>query len=163
MPSIVVACGTEKDPADAVGTSDGVRTAAAFAKQTILTNSEYLDESPYAGANLELGQRLAIQCRACHTLEAGGATLLGPNLSGVFGRPAASRENFEYSRALSEARFVWTPDALDAWLAEPARFLPGNRMAFAGIREAADRQALIAFLLHATDADPKELAGNERR
>ena len=47
-------------------------------------------------------------------------------------------------------KVVWTPRALDAWLARPARFLPGNRMTFPGIADAGDRADLIAWLLEAT-------------
>jgi cytochrome c len=129
-----------------------VPDAAAFADQVVLSNREYLQQAAYATADVEWGARLAMQCRACHTLEKNGATLLGPNLHGVFGRAAASAKGFDYSQALASASLAWTPAALDAWLAVPSQFLPGNRMAFAGIPKAADRHALIAYLLRTTDA-----------
>jgi cytochrome c len=45
---------------------------------------------------------------------------------------------------------VWTPKALEAWLAEPAGFVVGTTMGFSGYRSAEDRRDLIAYLLHAT-------------
>lgn len=77
--------------------------------------------------------------------------MVGPNLFGVFGRKAATTAGFDYSSAIQSANLVWSPMALDAWLANPAKFLPGNRMPFAGIGDKADRDALIAYLLTATN------------
>jgi len=51
---------------------------------------------------------------------------------------------------LRSANLIWTPRALDTWLASPEDFLPGNDMAFAGYNSASDRHDLIAFLLHKT-------------
>ncbi|MGB5630702.1 MAG: hypothetical protein WBM57_15145, partial [Woeseiaceae bacterium] len=62
------------------------------------------------------------------------------------------RDGFEYSDAMRNADFVWTPEALNAWLAQPGRFLPGNRMTFAGVLQQEDRNDLIAYLLEVTAA-----------
>jgi cytochrome c len=76
--------------------------------------------------------------------------MVGPNLFGVFGREAASSAGFVYSTALRNSNLVWSPAALDAWLVNPAQFLPGNRMPFAGIRDTEERNSLIAYLLSET-------------
>lgn len=73
--------------------------------------------------------------------------MVGPNLHAFFGTVAGTRPGFDYSEALGQADFVWTPRALDAWLAQPNRFLPGNRMSFIGVSDADDRADLIAWLL----------------
>ena len=125
-------------------------TAATLGKQSVLAPADYLAQAPYAGADRSNGERLAQMCKACHTLGDGGVHMIGPNLFGFFGKVAGSAERYAYSAALQEADFVWTPTALDAWLARPARFLPGNRMSFPGVSSASDRADVIAYLLEAT-------------
>jgi cytochrome c len=113
---------------------------------------DYLRLPKYATADAELGQRLAMQCRACHTFERAGSHVNGPNLHGFFGRAVGSAPGYAYSPALQAADFVWTPEALDAWLARPAAFLPGNRMVYAGLQDQSQRDAVVAALLRDTTA-----------
>lgn len=96
------------------------------------------------------GETLALACAACHTFRAGQNHAIGPNLHDVFGRRAATRDGFEYSAALRASGFVWTPELLDQWLADPTGFVPGTTMAFAGYRRPEDRENLIAYLVQAT-------------
>lgn len=144
------AAGCSGDPAPADDGAAEALTAASLGKQSVLTTAEYLGQPPYAAADRDSGQRLAQMCKACHTLGEGGVHMIGPNLFGFFGKPAGSAERYAYSAALQEADFVWTPRALDAWLARPARFLPGNRMSFPGVSSSSDRADVIAYLLEAT-------------
>lgn len=125
-------------------------TAATLGEQTILAPRDYLAQDLYASADTGRGEALTMQCRACHTLERGGASIVGPNLFGVFGRIAGTAADFAYSDVLAAGDFVWTPRALDAWLAQPFAFLPGNRMSFPGLPNASDRNAVIAYLLQQT-------------
>jgi len=105
-----------------------------------------------AAADPDKGQVLFLQCRACHSLEAGGANKVGPNLHGVFGRKAGMAPGYSYSEALTQASIVWSAVTLDQWLARPSDFLPGNRMVFVGIRPPGDRANLIAYLRRETGA-----------
>jgi len=148
---LVTACGGESTSSSAPG--DGAAaplTAATLGEQALLPAADYLAQAPYAGADRDNGRRLAQMCKACHTIGKGGVNMVGPNLYGVFGKPAGSAERYSYSGALQEADFVWTPRALDAWLAQPALFLPGNRMSFPGVSRAGDRADVIAYLLEVT-------------
>ena len=131
-------------------------TAATLGAQTILSSKDYLAQPKYAAARTDRGETLSMQCRACHTLGQGGATILGPNLYGLFGRTAGSAAGYSYSDVLAAGGFVWSPRALDAWLAQPFAFLPGNRMSFAGLPDGDDRNAVIAYLLQQTDAGADE-------
>ncbi|MFQ6006097.1 MAG: c-type cytochrome [Woeseia sp.] len=130
-------------------------TAATLGEQSILSAEDYLADTAYLHADVRRGEALAMQCRACHSLERGGASIVGPNLFGIFGRPAGSAD-FAYSDALAGSDFVWTPRALDAWLVQPFAFLPGNRMSFPGLPADDDRNSLIAYLLHTTDSGADE-------
>lgn len=96
------------------------------------------------------GKRLFNRCRACHNLTATARTRIGPNLDQLFGRTAGTADGFKYSKALQDANFIWTETALDSWLAEPRKFLPGNKMSFAGLRNQQDRKNLMAYLRIAT-------------
>jgi cytochrome c len=149
----IAACGDPQPGDEPAGTTPepGVMTAATVGAQVVLPTSDYLKLPEYQNADREYGTRLAMQCRACHSFEPGGPSISGPNLYGLFGRGVGKVDGYPYSTALDEADFIWTPEALDAWLEQPTRFLPGNRMAYPGLREKGDRQAVIAEILRLTD------------
>lgn len=116
-----------------------------LAALTLATAASAQDAAPTA--DMKRGKLLYIQCRACHDLKAGGPQLVGPSLHGVFGRKAATAPGFNnYSAALSKSDIVWNAQTLDKWIAQPAGMIPGNTMAFAGIANAKDRAALIAYI-----------------
>jgi cytochrome c len=71
---------------------------------------------------------------------------VGPNLRGVVGRELASAPGYAYSEALRARGGHWSAAELDAFLASPARRVPGTTMAFGGIADPAERAALIELL-----------------
>jgi cytochrome c len=148
----LTACG----PAPEQGASN---TPAASAPATPAPSSEEMQAriaalpAPYNEANYEAGRRVFAQCRSCHTIDEGGGNRVGPNLHGVFGREIGTAEGFTYSQAVQDADFTWDADHLDHWLQNPQTFLPGNRMAFAGVRDETQRRDLIAFLMAETTPD----------
>jgi cytochrome c len=99
-----------------------------------------------AAGDPEAGRQVFRVCAACHTLEP-GVHRTGPSLAGVFGRKAGAAAGFHrYSDALRSADLVWREDTLNAFLADPQGFLPGNRMTFPGLEEQTARADVIAFL-----------------
>jgi nitrite reductase (NO-forming) len=97
------------------------------------------------------GRQVFKKCQACHSLEA-GKTILGPSLAGIVGRKSASDANFNYSPAMEQAGLTWDPPTLDAYLADPAKVVPGNHMPFPGLKTDHDRDDVIAFLAGAAAA-----------
>jgi cytochrome c len=114
-----------------------------------------------AAGDPEAGKRVFRACAACHTLAA-GEHRTGPSLAGVFGRKAGTASGFtRYSPALEQADLIWSEDTLDAFLADPRRFLPGNRMTFAGIEGQQARADLIAYLQTATATGAQAQAADQ--
>lgn len=101
---------------------------------------------------LERGAILYKRCRACHTLDEGGRHRVGPNLWGVFGSEAGTKDGFNYSQAMANSGVIWSDKTISAYLEKPQEFIKGNRMSFAGLREVRDREAVIAYLRTQTGA-----------
>jgi cytochrome c len=99
------------------------------------------------------GRILFLRCASCHDVSTSPSAKIGPTLRGVLGRQVASLEGYKYSPALKSQSFVWDAAHLDAWLTDPNAVAPGTAMAFAGMPEPADRQAIISYLesLHGAD------------
>lgn len=98
-------------------------------------------------------RKLLRVCEACHTLGEDGGDGVGPNLWHIYGAKAGTRADFSYSDALRMSGVTWTDETLGKWLENPAKFLPGTKMAFPGLPDAVDRAALIAYLKRAYAAD----------
>jgi cytochrome c len=102
--------------------------------------------SSRGGAGEPSGDAVFRKCAICHRIEAGAPNGIGPNLSGVFGRKAASLPNFNYSPAMRATGFTWNAKSLDRFLAAPQQVVPGTRMTFGGLPDAPSRKAVIHYL-----------------
>lgn len=85
------------------------------------------------------------RCAVCHTADKGGEDKLGPNLYGVFGKPMG-RGSFDFSDAVRQSGLTLDEATLHKWLENPKALVPGNRMSFPGIKDAAKRQEIINYL-----------------
>jgi len=101
--------------------------------------------SAHADGDAVRGAKLFEECVACHKLDPAGESV-GPNLHGVFGRKAGEGADFRYSPALKRSGIAWTEQSIDKFIADPQAVVPGNRMPFAGVADAAARADLIAYL-----------------
>jgi cytochrome c len=97
------------------------------------------------------GQRVFNQqCRACHTLEKGGAQAIGPNLHGVFGRKAGTAEGFAFSEAMVKSGIVWDDKTMAEYNRDPKGKVPGTKMVFNGVKQQGQLDDLVAYLKQAT-------------
>ena len=105
----------------------------------------------WAEGNEARGERLFNQqCKACHTVEKGGASTVGPNLHGLFGRKAGSEGGYESSDAMKNSGIVWDDKTLVEYLTDPKAKVPGTKMVYIGLKQDAQQQDMIAFLKKAT-------------
>jgi cytochrome c len=88
-------------------------------------------------------------CGACHVVDA-EESQAGPHLVGLFGRKAGTVADFEYSDAMKAADIVWDERTLDAYLADPQGYIPGNIMGFPGLEDEQERADVIAYLREVT-------------
>ncbi|CAD6998855.1 cytochrome c [Ceratitis capitata] len=97
--------------------------------------------------NAENGKKIFIQkCAQCHPIEKGARHKVGPNLFGVVGRKSGSFADYKYTDANKNKGVTWTDDALFEYLENPKKFIPGTKMVFAGLKKAAERADIIAYL-----------------
>lgn len=106
-----------------------------------------------AAGDPDKGAEVFKKCAACHQVGEGAKSKVGPHLNDVIGRTAGTLDGFKFSKAMVDAGakgLAWTPEAIDAYLAAPRETVKGNRMAFPGLKDAADRADVTAYLARYT-------------
>ncbi|WKL56756.1 cytochrome c family protein [Asticcacaulis sp. ZE23SCel15] len=111
--------------------------------------------APYNTASLEEGKKQFGKCRSCHVLIETTATTTGPHLYGVLGRKAGTEGSYPYSDAMKAHNVTWDFATLDTFLTKPRDAVPGTKMAFLGIKEAKDRENLLAYITVETAKKPQ--------
>lgn len=71
---------------------------------------------------------------------------MGPNLNGLFGRKTGSHPDYQYTEANRAKGIVWGDDTLFEYLENPKKYIPGTKMAFAGLKKPQERADVIAYL-----------------
>jgi cytochrome c len=118
---------------------------------TVAVAAALLMPAPTAAqeGNAEDGAEVFKKCRACHDVGPEAKNKVGPLLNDIVGRKAGTIEAFPYSEANKAAGgkgLAWTEDTLFKYLENPLAFMPGTKMAFAGLKDPQDRKDVIAFL-----------------
>ena len=105
----------------------------------------------------ERGRLVFGQCCTCHYPEPEVGHNNGPSLYRIFGQVAGKQPGFAYySETFRNAQFVWTPQLLYLWLADPLAMFPGTTMMARGIPDPQQRADLVAYLKRASVRPPIE-------
>lgn len=134
---LVAACGGSQEPAAPAET-----TATAAPAEPAAAGS-----SP-AAAVASAGQSAPAafaQCKTCHAVEK-GKHMIGPSLAGVMGTRAGEIEGYAFSAPLKASGLTWDDATMDKWLEAPMQLVPGTKMTYAGLKDAAKRKDVIEYL-----------------
>jgi cytochrome c len=141
----LVGCSGGEKKAEETATTE----AAAPAADTAAPADTAAVATPVTYASLTgdpvAGEKTFAQCKACHQAVA-GKNGVGPSLAGIVGRTAGQVAGFNYSAANKNSGVVWKEETMFEYLEAPQKFMPGTKMAFAGLKKPQDRANVIAYL-----------------
>jgi cytochrome c len=104
-----------------------------------------------AKADAKRGEADTKPCQACHNFEKGAGPKIGPPLWGVVGRPKGSIAGFDYSAGMKAKGGDWTFEDINTFITNPAAFVSGTKMTFAGVPDAEKRADILAYLRTLSD------------
>jgi cytochrome c len=99
-----------------------------------------------AAGDAEAGKATFAKCASCHQVGPSARGGFGPQLNGIFGRPAGATKDFKYSPALRDSGIVWSEKSLTEFIKAPGRVVPGTKMRFYGIGDNRQITDLLAYL-----------------
>lgn len=120
-----------------------------FVTSSAIAATVALGASAVLAQDADNGAEVFKRCRACHDVGETAKNKVGPILNGIVGRKAGTIEGFNYSDANKKAGaegWVWTEEKMMDYLLNPRAAMPGNKMAYAGLKDEQDRKDLIAYL-----------------
>lgn len=138
------------------------RPAPAATQQAATAAGAAMDVAPIADrlktADAAAGEKTAKVCTACHSFANTGDNKVGPGLWEVVNRKPGTHEGFKYSQGMTTfgETHTWDFATLDVYLTNPKAEVPGNKMAFAGLKKPEDRANVIAYL-RSLSANPAPL------
>ena len=106
------------------------------------------DVEAVPSVSLTSGEQLFFVCDSCHSLnEVGRGYKIGPNLYGILGRPAASREDYNFSEELKRSGIIWTRESLIAWIVSTETMVPGTFMLYENFLNAQEVNSLVNYMI----------------
>ncbi len=102
------------------------------------------------------GEKVFKKCKACHSIKQGGRNNIGPKLWNVMFRPIGAVTDYKYSKALTSYGKEWSWEEMNGFLIKPSKWIPNNKMGFAGLKSEKDRSSVILYL-NQNSENPKPL------
>ena len=92
------------------------------------------------------GEKIFIQCKACHQIGENAKNAVGPELNGLFGRKAGAVPGYSYSVANKNSGFTWDEATFRAYIKDPKAMIPGTKMTFPGLKIPKQIDDVVAYL-----------------
>lgn len=108
------------------------------------------DSAALAAGDPTKGAQVFKKCLACHSVDPGAPSKVGPNLHDVVGRTTGTYPGFKFSDVLVQAGasgHVWTPEEIATFVENPKALFPGTKMTFAGLKKPEERADVVAYLV----------------
>lgn len=102
--------------------------------------------APAQAQDAAAGEKVYVQCRACHQIGETAKNGVGPLLNGLFGRKSGTIEGYNYSDANKNSGIVWDEKVFVEYIQNPRAKIPGTKMIYAGLKDEKRINDLIAFL-----------------
>jgi cytochrome c len=101
---------------------------------------------PARAQDAAAGEKIFVQCKACHQIGPNAKNAVGPELNGLFGRKAGSVEGYSYSSANKGSGITWDEATFREYIKDPKAKIPGTKMAFPGLKNPKQIDDVVAFL-----------------
>jgi cytochrome c len=116
-------------------------------RSLVLSAALLLLGSGYALAqDAAAGEKVFMQCKACHQIGENAKNAVGPVLNGVIGRHSGSVEGYNYSPANKNSGLTWDEATFRDYIKDPRAKVPGTKMIYAGVKDEQKVSDLIAYL-----------------
>lgn len=113
---------------------------------------------PGSAQDAASGEKIFVQCRACHQIGENAKNAVGPVLNGLFGRKAGSVEGFSYSAANKGSGITWDEATFREYIKDPKAKIPGTKMVFPGLKDPKQIDDIVAYLKQFDSAGKKKTA-----
>ena len=101
---------------------------------------------PAKAQDAAAGEKVFVQCRACHQVGETAKNGVGPVLNGLFGRHSGSIEGYNYSDANKNSGITWNETVFAEYIKDPRAKIPGTKMIFPGIKNEGEAKSLWAYI-----------------
>jgi cytochrome c len=92
------------------------------------------------------GEKIFVQCKACHQIGENAKNAVGPVLNGLFGRKSGTIEGFSYSPANKNSGITWDEATFREYIRDPKAKIPGTKMTFPGLKDPKQIDDVVAYL-----------------
>jgi cytochrome c len=92
------------------------------------------------------GEKVFLQCKACHQVGETAKNAVGPKLNGLFGRKAGTIEGYSYSPANKNSGITWDEATFREYIKDPRAKMPGTKMVFPGLKDPKQIDDIVAYL-----------------